>query len=419
MATPLPGAPRGGQALPVSAAPKAGSPGWKAFTAQRWATNHPNAGTPKAPAAPKQTADQAATGNAMAAFHTALAQLQGAVPQVDPTAIYAPYRASEAVAGQLATGMQGSIQQAGQAAQNQYAAGRDLAQQHAAQFGISAGAGANPTQLQDSGTPALAAQTNAYASAAPAAGSAWQALLERTGAAQVNAAQQNRANTIASGTASLSATIPSLIGDAKTRAFQAKTEKFNEGLAKSQLTQKQNAALNSYELGAAKVNTSANTAATSAQIKRDALAEKTATDKAKLKQGAQKIAQGQVKLTAAQTKAAKGLSGVPAAIKALTPAASKGSTTRAAKGFDVTIQPWDFANNKPNGPVTTKHASRADWSPPGYKNVGSTTHYESVPSASVSSGVTPAQWDAQYRSLLGQNPGKGAQIRVALGARPK
>lgn len=367
------------------------------------------------PAQPKPPAPTA-TDTAMAAFHTALSQLQGAIPQVDPNAIYAPYRSSEAVAGQLGTGLQNSVLQSGQAAQAQYQAGLGEAQKQAAQFGIAAGG--QPTALENAGTPALAAQTNAYAAAAPAASAAWQALLEKAGATAVNTANQNRAGTIASGTASLASSIPGLINDAKTQAFQAKSEKFNEALANSQLTAKQAADLRSYDLGAAKVTTSASTAATNAEIKREALAEKTATDKAKLKQGAQKIAQGQVKLTAAQTKAAKGLTGVAAAVKALTPTTSKSSTTRAAKGFDVTIQPWDTANNKPNGPVKTMHAATKNFSPPGYKNVGATTHYESVPSASVSTGVTKAAWDAQYRSLLGQNPGKGSQIKALLGPRP-
>lgn len=340
------------------------------------------------PSAPKQTtpklsATQIATQNAMSAFHTALAQLQSAIPQTDTTAIYAPYRQSEAVAGQLGTGLQSSIQQAGQAASQQYGQGLDTAQQHAAQFGIAAGG--QPQALTNTGTPALATQTNAYAAAAPAAAAAWQALLERTGAAAVNTANQNRANTIASGTATLAGNIPQAIQNEETKQFQQKAEKFNEGLAQSQLTAKQVADLRSYELGAAKITQTGQQDATKNGLTAASLAERTRHDKATERGAtirAQKAAQSGV----------KGIPQVLAALKISTPSSS--SSKRAAKGWDVTIQPWDTANNKPSGPVKTIHAARADFAPPGYKNVGATTHYESVPaSTTTSSGMTRAQWD--------------------------
>lgn len=400
MAVPIP-QPRGAQALQVNktvpfkppkitptktpGVPKAGSPGWKQFTEERWAANH--SGQIAAAAAPKP-APVTPQDAALAAFHTALAQIQGAVPAVDPNAVMAPYKASEVAAGQLGTGLQGSVLQSGQAAQQQYQQGLGQAQQQAAQFGIAAGG--SPTQLQNNGTQQLATQTNAYAAAAPAAAAAWQALLERTGANAVNTANQNRASTIASGSTSLAASIPSLINDAKTQAFQQKTEGFNERLAETQLTDKQAADLRDYNLNVTKANNTAANDKTTTSISASRLAETKRHDRATEKGLA----------TRARAAAKTGAKGIPQVLAALKISTGTGATTtKAAKGFDVQVQPWGIKSDGTTGalgPAVTKHLPRLDATLPGYKILTNTatTHYETVPSSGTAGGgMTLAQWN--------------------------
>lgn len=361
--------------------PKAGSPGWKAFTEKRWAANHPNAGTgaPVAPKAPAVTP----TSTAMDAFRMALAQLNASTPAVDSNAIYAPYRASEAVTGQLGQGYQQAEQQAGAAAQQQYATGRDQAQQRAAAFGISAGAGANPTALTDNGTQALASQTAAYTAAAPAATAQWQALLERTAGAKVSDAQLAREQGLTAAKQSLSTALPGAIGNEEDRAFQKKTEADNMGLALTQLSAKDRQFAQQYGLDALKLKLQGQQQNTTNTISQDRLDEQKRHN-LQTEKGAR---------VRAQKAAAKGAQGMPQVLAALKISGSSTSSKRTAKGWDVTIQPWDTANDKPSGPVKVIHAARSDYAPPGYKNVGNaTTHYESV-SATSGGGMTLAQWN--------------------------
>jgi hypothetical protein len=363
---------------------------------------------------PKLTQDQRATQNAMTTFRTALAQLKASQAPVDSAAIYAPYRASEQVAGQLGQGLQSSLATAGQNAQDQYTKGLGQAQQQAAQFGISAGAGANPTALQNNGTAQIASQSQAQQAAAPQAAAAWQQLLERTAAAKVSDAQLQRSNLLSQGEATLSSNLPSLIGDEKTKLAQAHAQRFNEGLARTQIDAKQKADLRSYLLGAAKVQTSAKSASDSNAIKRAALSEKTTTDQAKLAQGAEKIA-----LTK-RTQAAKnnGLKGIDAAVKALSGTTSGSSTKSVAKGWKVTYQPLDPDTGSPSGNVTTIHMPSKK-APANGKFISAETNYATVPNTPSTTGVTQKQWDTQMRALIAQNPGKAKQVKAFLGPRPK
>lgn len=365
---------------------------------------------PKAPDPNKIASD-----NAMSAFRTALAQLQASTPQVDAAAIRAPYAASQQITGQLGAGYQAAEQRAGQAAQAQYAQGRDAAQQRAAQFGISAGAGANPTQLADNGTQALAQQTAAYQAAAPAATAQWQALLERTAGARVSAAELARAQGLTSAEQSLSAGIPSAIANEKNRLFQAHTQRFNEGLARTQLTQKQQDSMRNYGLDVAKVQQSGQVAQTRAQQNAAAINERKRHDLA-----TETTAQANTAIRQRATRATnKGLKGIPAALKALQGTTAGGNTTKVAKGWDVQVQPIG-ADGNPLGPVVKQHGPRKDWSPPGYRNVGgATTHYATGPGTPSKTGITPSQWDAQMRGLLAQNPGQAQAIKAFLGPRPK
>lgn len=387
-----------------------------------FAPKPPRPKTPPKPKAPRLAApkapdpDQVASQNAMAAFRTALAQVKASTPPVDAAAIRAPYAASEAITGQLGAGFQQATNAAGQQAQQQYAQARDAAQQHAAQFGISAGAGANPTALTDNGTQALAQQGAAYSAAAPAATAQWQALLERTAGAKVGEAQVARDAGLTSARQSLATSLPGAIQNEKQLGFQEQTQRDNMGLARSQLTAKQINDLQQYELGAAKVNQSARTAATSAGIKRDALAEKTSNDQAKLR-----VSQDTVALKRrSQQATAQGLKGIAAATKALSGTTSKSGTKKVAKGWDVQVVTYDPEADATGTKVQTLHVPDKRKIPKGYKQVGSaSTHYETVPTSAGSAGLTASQWDVQMRALLAQNPGRGADVKKFLGPRPK
>lgn len=394
---------RGGRALPPK--PKVVKP------------KAPKVTRPK-PIDPNVQANQ----NAMSAFRTALAQLNSTTPAVDANAIYAPYRASEQITGQLGQGFQQHVLDSGAQAQQQYGNALGQAQQQAAQFGISAGAGANPTALQNTGAAPLAQQTNAYAAAAPAAAAQWQALLERTAGAKVADAQLQRETGLTQARQSLATALPGAIQNERQLGFQQQTQKENMGLARSQLTAKQIADLQDYTLGTVKAQTSATNAAETARIKRASLAEKSATDKAKLKQGQQKLAQNQQSIAIrarAQQATAKGLKGVPAALKALSGTTSGGSTKKAAKGWDVTVAVMDPDTGEPTGDTKVLRLPDKRKIPKGFKFVSAETHYSTVPNTPGKTGITPAQWDAQMRGLLAQNPGRASEVKAFLGPRPK
>lgn len=394
MAVPLA---RGGRALPVK--PKKPS-------------------LPKAPRIKPIDPNQVATNNAMSAFRTALAQLQASTPQVDSNAIYAPYRASQAVTGQLGQGLQTAVTQAGQAAQNQYNTGFGEAQKTAAQFGISAGAGAQPTALANNGNQMIAQQTQAQAAAAPMAATAWQQLLERSAAAKVSDANLQRQNSLVSAEQSLSGSIPGAIQNEKQLGFQQDTARKNFALAVG--TQKDRATndLRDYLLGITKAQTSAQTAAANTGVKKAALAQKTQNDKAKLRVSQQSLALKQ----RASTAQATGLKGVTQAVKALSGTTSAAGTKKVAKGWDVQVVPWDEEQGVATGKAQTMHVPDKRKAPAGFhlvKGASAATHYETVPTSAGSAGLTRATWDTQYRALLAQNPGQTAAVRALLGPRPK
>jgi hypothetical protein len=334
----------------------------------------------------------------MSAFRTALAQLNSSTPAVDSAAIYAPYRASEAVTGQLGTGLQQAELNSGQAAQSQYGNALSTAQQQAAQFGISAGAGANPTALQNTGAAPLAQQTNAYAAAAPAAAAQWQALLERTAGAKVADAQLQRETGLTQARQSLATALPGAIQNEEQLGFQKQTQRENMGLAYSQLSAKDRQYAQQYGLDALKLKLDAGTTAARTDLETRRYNETVRHNKA-TEAGAAVRAQ-----RLAKTNKVLGVSQVLSAIKIATPSAS--STTKVAKGWDVQVQPYDKDGN-PLGPVTKMHGPSADWAPAGYKNVGgATTHYNTAPAKpGATPGLKLSQWNKGVGILMTNNPG--------------
>lgn len=378
---------------------------------------------PRQPAPPKLSMQQTATKNAMNAFHTALAQLQGAIPAVDQNAVYAPYRASEAVAGQLGTGLQNSIQQAGQAASAQYTTGLGDAQKQAAQFGIAAGGA--PTQLQNNGTGQLATQTNAYSSAAPAAAAAWQALLERTGAQAVSNANLNRSNTIASGDATLAGNIPTAIRDEETLANQKSASEANNAYLRSSLSQKGQAEYDSNLLKQEGINAGI----TKTKLQQSgANSRNSASITAANSRSANSITAANQRSNAAlkaktKTATAAGLKGVAA----ITAAITKTTTTKGAKpitGYEVTY-PSDPNGVNAGAPSLTTYvpAGKNQQPPTGYLsplNQGKPVYGQATgTSTKGGGGLSASQWDTYMRTLLAQNPGATAAIKAYLGPRPK
>lgn len=361
------------------------------------------------PQAPATTA----VDDAMSAYRTALAQLNPA--PIDATAIRAPYQQAEQATQQLGAGYGQMVQQAGDAASQQYTQGLNEAQKAAAAFGISAGAGANPTALQNTGAAPIALQTQANTAAAVGAAPQWQHLLESAAAGKIADATTQRQAGLDSAQASLASSIPGLIGSAQDRRFQAKTEKFNEGLALSQLTAKQAADLRAYNLDVTKANNSTATASANTKVSQLRLDETKRHDLATEKGAA----------TRGKQAAAKGAKGIPQVLSALKISTTKGSATqKAAKGFDVQVQPWDTANNKPNGPAVTKHLPRLDVTLPGYKVLTgtATTHWETVPSkGSKSGGMSLAQWNKAvgiYATYNGVSRAEAAKAVQAITPRP-
>ncbi len=375
---------------------------------------------PKAPklrriAAPKPITPENA---AMTTFRAALQQLNQAVAPVNTAAIQAPYDAASVATAGLGEGLAANLVATGQQAQDQYTQGFKLAQQAAASFGISAGAGANPTVLENTGTGYLANRTQADTSAAASATTAWQQLLARTSAAKVADAQTQRQGVIDQGRASLSANLPSLIGSEKDRAFQKKTARDNMGLAYSQLTAKQQSDAQQYGLDYAKAAAGATSDAEAARIKRAQLAQKTRTDAAKVRVSQETLA---LKRRTAAASAA-GLKGVASVAKALTSVTStKPGTKKTPKGWDVTYQVLDPDTGEPTGDTRTIRQPRKDRNPDTntYKFVSALTHYETLPTSGGSASLTARSWDTYFRSLLAQNPGRTAEVKAFLGARPK
>lgn len=409
-------------------APKAGSPGWKAFTANRWAANHPNAGQGSGSGstqgdgglgAPKVTPDQAATNSAMAAFQTALAQLKASTPPVDAAAIHAPYTASEAVTGQLGTGYQQAQQNAGAAASQQYTQGLNDAQKAAASFGISAGAGANPTQLQNTGTAPLASQTLANSASAAAGVQQWQQLLEKAAADKVSGATVARDQGLTSATQGLSATIPQAIMNEKTLANQQASSRANNAYLRASLTAKGQAQYDANVLRQEGINagiTKAKIQQTGANSRSSA-----SINAANARSAASITAAGQRQakaLAAAQKKATvAGIKGVSQANSLLKPSAS---TKGAYRGWDVAVQPMN-ADGTPKGPVQKNfHGPTKTWAPPGYRNVGGATpHFDKNAPAGGTAGVSLATWNRALAILKTSNPGTPVgQLLPIIGPKP-
>lgn len=185
-------------------------------------------------------------------FRTTLSQIRSLQTPLNTTAIAQPYTDASVATGQLGAGLATAVQGTGQAAQDQYAHARDEAQQHAAGFGISAGAGANPTALQDNGSSMIAQQTQAQAAAANQAAAAWQTILERAKATAVSKAQTDRQNQDTQTETQLASNIPGWAQNAEQLAFQKDTAKKNYVLALGTADDKRTNALRDYLLGVRK-----------------------------------------------------------------------------------------------------------------------------------------------------------------------
>lgn len=382
---------------------------------------------PKPPKAPKIKPidpNQAATDNAMSAFRTALAQLQASTPQVDANAIRAPYQAASVATGQLGAGLQSALAQSGQAASDQYTRGLGEAQKTAAQFGISAGAGAQPTALQNTGSQLLAQQTQAQTAAAPMATTAWQQLLERTSAAKVADANLQRQAGLTAAEQSLSGSIPGAIRDEKQLGFQQDTAKKNFALAVGTQRDRATNDLRDYLLGVQKTQTSAATAAANTDVKKKQLAQKTSNDAAKLRVSQDKLALDRRTKQAT----ASGLKGVAAAAKALGGASTKPGTKSVPAGWDVTVVSLDPDTGEAGTETQTlpnikdarpSQQGFAGGVPKTYKIISSTPARRTVATAGGSASITRSTWDTQYRALLAQNPGRQAEVKAFMGPRPK
>jgi len=341
--------------------------------------------------------------NAMSAFRTALGQLQQNVPQVNSDQIYAPYRASEAVTGQLGQGLQQSLLNSGQAAQAQYGNAFDQAQQHAAQFGISMGAGANQSALQNTGVGALAGQTNAYAAAAPQAAAQWQALLERTAAAKVDAAQLQRSGLIASGNATLATNLPQAIRDEKTLANQQAASRANNAYLRSSLTLKGQQAYDQNILRQEGINAGV----TKTKLQQQGANSRSAASIAAANSRA--AAGRENSLDIAQTRAqksatAKGLN-ITQALTALKPGG--GSSSKAITGYKIAVRSWDGTPGTSGLGTHIQYlpVANTNKAPSGFQKVPNTKAEPIYGPASATPGSTTAsQWDRAVSVMQAQNP---------------
>lgn len=392
--------------IPLGAQP--GQPGWKARTEKRWARNHPGAGAAKAPAAPAApVVDTSPEGQAMTTFRSTLAQLNALTPEVDALAIRKPYEESKVATGQLGAGWQQQELAGGQAAQAQFNTARDDAQHRAAQFGITAGAGANPMAIDSSkGDLLLAQQTQANQSAAASAAAAWQGLLERTAGASVDKARSDRQGVIDTGKRDLALSIPGMVNQEKDRAFQQGVADDNRNIALSQLSEKQRASMTDEDLRKFGIITTANTAAAGrATTERGqdlnykaALKRATETNRHNLKTEAATLAK--------QKAAAKaGINGLSDVMK-LNPKA--GSEVDTPTGFYAMYKPVN-ADGEVTGPAQRIAIDRKDAELSGYRLVrgSSTTRYQKLPSEK--SGFNWGTYRQQIAILVANNPGMTPQ----------
>lgn len=414
----MPGA-RGGQALPLKLpkTPKAAISGGGRVQPKRDTTGATRGTTiPKTPA-------PSAVDDAMAAYRQALAQVNASVAPIDATAIRAPYAAAEATTGQLGAGYQQMVQQSGDAASQQYTTAQNEAQRAAAAFGISAGAGANPTQLQNNGSGAIALQTQANTAAAAAAGPQWQNLLEHAAAGKISDATTTRQNALDSAQMSLAGNIPSLISDEKNRRFQAKTEKFNEGLAYSQLSAKDRQYAQQYGLDALKIQQSSATATANRNATNSRSQASINASNARQDKSIAAANQRQAKsLKAAQKKATvSGIKGISQANALLKPPTS-GTGAKPVIGHTVTYPSDPNGVNAGAPPLDTFVPAGQQPKPPtGYLaplNQGKPVLGQAKKGASGSTSL--ANWNRAFAILKRSNPNTPpAQLMPIIGPRPK
>lgn len=340
---------------PVPLNPQPGQKGWKEFTQQRWRKNNPEiiaaakARKGAAPAASAAASDPASTA-AMETFRSTLAQLNTLSPEVDATAIRAPYEASKVATGQLGGGWSQAVLDSGRQAQQQYGEAHDAAQQRAASFGIASGAGAGPGIDDSKANLLLSQQTEAHSAAALAAASAWQGLLERTAGATVAKAQGDRQNVIDQGKQQLTLALPGMVAAEKDRALQDRTESDNMKALYSQLTEKQRAAMSSDWLRKYGIEQTAKTAAanrTTTQSIADAKLDET------IRHNTQTEAATREKQAAAKR---MGIQGIDAVMKLNPNSSGKSSTTTKGFGFTVLAQQYD-EDGEPMGVPQEVHVS--------------------------------------------------------------
>lgn len=409
--------PRGGRAVPVKM-PRPPAPPVRNRTPPRAA--RPVVARPAAPV------QDPATSAAMQTFRSTLAQLNSLSPAVDATAIRAPYEASKVATGQLGAGWNASELASGQAAQDQYNRARDAAQQSATSFGISAGAGAAPTAIDDSGNNLLLSQqTQANASAALSAAAAWQGLLERTAGAAVSKAQQARQDQMTAGQQQLTMALPGLIGDEKNLAFQKKTESDNMRALYSQLSEKQRAAISGEQLRAMGIEQTAGAAAARTAATRRGQDKTAAAAASKLAETQRHNLKTEA-ATAAKQKAAKaaGIKGIDQVMK-LNPKSGAAKGVPTAAGFTATIQQYDAAG-KPLGPP--EHGVHLSDARPGHTGLKAGWRVVGTPepntvTRSSGAGSTGFNWPVyrqQLAILVGMNPGVPvAQLKSYLPPTPK
>lgn len=347
-----------------------------------------------APLTPQQTAE--------GFFRSTLEQIRSLQKPVDTAAIAAPYTAAQGATTQLGAGLAQSLIGTGGQAQAQYNAGRNDAQQHAAAFGISAGAGANPMALEDNGSQLIGQQTQAQAAAANQAAAAWNQLLERTKAAATSKAVSDRAASDQQVETSLASNIPQWRQNAETLAFQKQTAKQNNDYLLSTLTEKQREARNKIRVqergqDMRSATAAAGEAGQDARLTRSiAAGEKhDKTTQAGLNKRAQNVI--------TKTKNSAGMTQILAALK---PTAG-GKVTEGA-GWVASVQQIDPTTNEPYGPIMSlpvKDVRESQQGMPGavpktFKIVGAKAVTKSVPGASQ--GITLASWNKAVGIAMSQ-----------------
>lgn len=221
-----------------NAPPRAGTPGWKEYTAARWHKKHDGViptstykATPVAVAAPEDPI--------MTLFRSTLDQIKSSATPVDDAAIRKPYDDASVVAGGLGGGLAAAELDNYGKTQAQYTAARGDAQGQAASFGIANGAGTAGAGLGGDSSGMLAQQSQAQQNAAVGAASAWQQLLNRVGTAAVTKAHSDQQTDIDRASESLAASLPGMYQAQDTLNLQRDTAEANNRYLLSSLDAKQ------------------------------------------------------------------------------------------------------------------------------------------------------------------------------------